>query len=200
MSHPHPFQLTLSKADEGMELTHEEFANAHELEPWQFERVKGKLVVMSPCDWGYQIAKGEILTALVGYYFVTHVGIAERIFSRSWMIIDELTERVADIAVYFPECNVSQTFPRCVPTIVYEVVTPFEGSWRRNYVEKRAEYAKIGVWEYVIVDPVERRVVVLQLQDGQYTETELGQNDFYTTPLLPGLEIPLADIFPESDS
>ncbi len=50
------------------------------------------------------------------------------------------------------------------------------------------------MWEYVIVDRFEHRVLVLQLEDGHYAETFLGPGDSYTTPLLPGLAIPLAGI------
>ena len=59
-----------------------------------------------------------------------------------------------------------------------------------------AEYERIGVREYVIVDRFDHRVLVLTLQNGEYAEAELGPNDFYTTPLLPCFEIPLSDIIP----
>ena len=58
------------------------------------------------------------------------------------------------------------------------------------------EYERIGVREYVIVDRFDHRLLILRLEAGRYTETELGPDDSYTTPLLPGLEIPLADIIP----
>jgi Uma2 family endonuclease len=73
-------------------------------------------------------------------------------------------------------------------------LAPTAADRRRDYEEKRAEYQRIGVWEYVIVDRFEHRVLVLRLQNGQYAETELGPNDSYTTALLPGLEIPLEKI------
>lgn len=200
MTGTHSTRLTLSKKDNGRELTHEEFAEADFLEPWRHERVGGKLLILPPRGDAYQCARSGFLDPLVIYYFVTHVGVVDHVYTGAWIVIDELTERVADIAVYFPECNVRSTFPRCTPTLVYEMVDPYAREmerWaecRRAYEEKRQEYAQIGVKEYVIVDRFARRVLVLTLENGEYGKRELGPNDVYTTPLLPGLEVPLENI------
>jgi hypothetical protein len=37
-------------------------------------------------------------------------------------------------------------------------------------------------------------VLVLRLEDGAYAETRLGPDDVYTSPALPGLEIPLTGV------
>ncbi len=200
MTEPHSARLTLSKKDNGRELTHEEFAEADYLEPWRHERVHGKLLILPPRGDAYHWALSGFLDPLVIYYFVTHVGLVEHVFQSSWIVIDELTERVADIGVYFPECNTRKTFPYCTPTMVFEVVDPSVmdeerlATCRRTYEAKRAEYQRIGVKEYVIVDPYAHRVVVLTLKCGQFAERKLGPQDTYTTPLLPGLEIPLQKI------
>ncbi len=81
-----------------------------------------------------------------------------------------------------------------MPELIFEIVSPGPADHRRDYEEKRAEYLRIGVEEYVIVDRFAQRVLVLQLREGNYLETELGPNDAYTTALLPGLEIPLMKI------
>jgi Uma2 family endonuclease len=200
MTESDPPRLTLSRKDNGREITHKEFAEADYLEPWRHERVNGKLLILPPRSDAYQSAWSGFLEPLIIYYFVTHRGIVERLFYSSWIVIDDLTERVADIAVYFPECNVRSTFPRCTPTMVFEVVNPSLpeverlAECQRAYEEKRREYTKIGVREYIIVDRFAHRVLVLTLENGEYAERELGANESYTTPLLPGLEIPLAKI------
>jgi Uma2 family endonuclease len=86
-----------------------------------------------------------------------------------------------------------------VPELIFEIVSPVAADRRRDYEEKRAEYQRIGVEEYVIVDQVEHRLLVLRLQDGQYVEKELGSNDTYRTDLLPGLEIPLEEAIGEEE-
>ena len=50
--------------------------------------------------------------------------------------------------------------------------------------------------EYWLIDPRDDTVTQLELRDGEYVERAvLSADDALTTPLLPGLSIPLADIF-----
>ncbi len=80
-----------------------------------------------------------------------------------------------------------------VPDIVVEIL-----STDRNHdlVFKRRIYSESGVREYWIFDPHNDTVLPLELRDGEYTERPtLTAADTLTTPLLPGLSIPLADIF-----
>ncbi len=80
-----------------------------------------------------------------------------------------------------------------VPDIVVEIMS---NDRTRDLVRKRQIYAESGVLEYWIFDPVADTVAQLELSGNQYTErASPGADDTLTTPLLPGLEIPLADIF-----
>lgn len=80
-----------------------------------------------------------------------------------------------------------------VPDIVVEVLSTDR---RRDLVRKRRLYAEAGVLEYWIVDPRDDTVTLLELRDGEYAERSvLAVSDTLTTPLLPGLAIPLADVF-----
>ena len=66
----------------------------------------------------------------------------------------------------------------------------------RDLVRKRQIYAEAGVLEYWLIDPLNDTVTQLELQEGVYVEQAiLGADDSLTTPLLPGLSIPLAEIF-----
>lgn len=59
------------------------------------------------------------------------------------------------------------------PMLVVEVVSSSDTdptSRRRDYQDKRAEYADRGIPEYWIVDPVAGVVIVLGLEDGAYQE------------------------------
>ncbi len=80
-----------------------------------------------------------------------------------------------------------------VPNIVVEILS---SDRNHDLVFKRRIYAEAGVREYWIFDPVNDTVLPLELQDGEYAERPtLTAADTLTTPLLPGLSIPLADIF-----
>ena len=80
-----------------------------------------------------------------------------------------------------------------VPDIVVEILSTDRS---HDLVFKRRIYAEAGVREYWIFDPSNDTVLPLELQDGEYVERPgLTAADTLTTPLLPGLAIPLADIF-----
>ena len=80
-----------------------------------------------------------------------------------------------------------------VPDLVVEILSSDRS---HDLVYKRRVYAEAGVREYWIVDPQNDTVMVLELRGGAYAERAiLAAGDTLTTPLLPGLAIPLADIF-----
>ena len=80
-----------------------------------------------------------------------------------------------------------------VPDIVVEILS---SDRNHDLVFKRRIYAEAGVREYWICDPRNDTVLPLELQGGEYIELPtLTAADTLTTPLLPGLEILLADIF-----
>ena len=79
------------------------------------------------------------------------------------------------------------------PDIVIEILS---SDRNRDLVRKRQLYAESGVPEYWILDYRNNTVTLLELQGGQYVERGiLTSDDTLTTPLLPGLDIPLADLF-----
>ena len=80
-----------------------------------------------------------------------------------------------------------------IPDIVVEVLSTDRN---RDLVRKRQLYAEAGVREYWIVDPSDDSATLLELHDGEYAERAvLTVSDTLTTPLLPGLAIPLAEVF-----
>ena len=84
------------------------------------------------------------------------------------------------------------------PDLVVEVGSP--STRRRDERLKHQLYERFGVSEYWVVDPDIEIIKVYRLTDSRYTrvsELTLGANDVLTTPLLPGLELPLAEIFAE---
>ena len=59
-----------------------------------------------------------------------------------------------------------------------------------DYEDKRRDYARAGISEYWIVDPLENQVTVLVLQDSNYTEHGVFRiGDVASGVLLPALSI-----------
>ena len=80
-----------------------------------------------------------------------------------------------------------------VPDIAVEVLSSDRD---RDLVRKRRIYSEAGVSEYWIFDPVNDTALLLELRDGDYvSRARLTAEDTLTTPLLPGLAIPLAELF-----
>jgi len=80
--------------------------------------------------------------------------------------------------------------------LVVEVVSDDPDGHRRDYEEKRQEYAQAGISEYWIVDPTELRITVLALNDGKYVEhCVAGDGEVATSALLPGFQVEAAKVF-----
>jgi Uma2 family endonuclease len=184
-------KLYLSKADDGLRLSHEEFADAEYQEPWRYERVDGRLLVMNPSGHDHH-ATSEPFRDHLGAYKLSHPDVVEMVVSEAWMFVDKDTDRIADIGVYLKKST--GRIPDRIPELVYEIVSQTAADRRRDYEEKRVDYERAGIAEYVIVDRFAREVTVFRLARKKYREAKLGLEDVYTTPLLPGLVIPLKDV------
>ena len=75
-----------------------------------------------------------------------------------------------------------------------EPVSPSEGP-PPDDTEKRREYAAVGVREYWVIDRF-RRTMTVYTGDG---EQVVSEQESYSTPLLPGFELPLARLFAVAD-
>jgi Uma2 family endonuclease len=144
-----------------------------------------------------------------------HQSISGELHARLWLFVREHgLGRVyfAPLDVLFSEHNVAQ--PDLVfisreregilaepnvqgaPDLVVEILSP--STRRRDEGLKRSIYERFGVREYWLVNP-ERRVVQVFRHDGSrfdsLPELSAAADDVLTTPLLPGLEIRVIEIF-----
>lgn len=191
-----PAPLLLGPPDDGRALAADAYAAADWAEPWAFERVDGRLRLMSPEGQDHVRTSTPWLHRLVAYAAV-HPDRVQAVVPAPWVRIDPDNDRIGDIGVYLGGLLADLNLPDQVPDILIEFVSPSAADRRRDYVEKRADYARAGVREYVIVDRFDRRVTVLTLRDGQYEERVVAGDGMYETPLLPGLAIAPAGIWPE---
>ena len=82
------------------------------------------------------------------------------------------------------------------PDLVIEILS--ETTRKTDEIIKRKRYERFGVPEYWIVDPELETVKVYRLTAevyGRHTEFSREAGDTLSTPLLPGLQLPLAAIF-----
>ncbi|HEX9303777.1 MAG TPA: Uma2 family endonuclease [Thermoanaerobaculia bacterium] len=89
---------------------------------------------------------------------------------------------------------IGEKFISDAPDLVVEVLSP--GTRRRDRVVKAKRYASFGVREMWIADPDKQTVEVFVNTEGRFRREALyAADDVLRSPLLPGLEVPLARVF-----
>ena len=191
----HDRTLSLGPDDDGRPTTAEEFAEAEYKGPYRYERVEGRLIVMSPEGERHADVVDPWRNHLVVYLMGAGRALVHRVRSEAWIRIDGGTDRIADIGVYLATDRPASPIPDRVPEIVFEGVSPGRDSRRRDYLEKKAEYFRLAVREYVVIDPKRRRVTIYaRTAEGTYRKRILRPPEPYTSHLLPGLEISPAEV------
>jgi Uma2 family endonuclease len=120
--------------------------------------------------------------------------VGEMFFAPYDVVLSQFDVVVPDLIYVSAERSegVQPTGMFAAPSLVVEILSP---STRRNdELLKRRLYERVGVEEYWVVDPELDLVKVYRLPERAYArpaELERDRGDVLTTPLLPGLEIPL---------
>jgi Uma2 family endonuclease len=80
--------------------------------------------------------------------------------------------------------------------LVIEVVSEGAEAHERDYVTKRENYEKAGVPEYWIVDPLQKAVTILRLEQGEYVQhSRLEGNQIANSATLPGFTVDCEQIW-----
>ncbi len=180
--------------DDGRIVSSADFAAATYAPPWIYERVAGRLVVMSPEGKDHVRSSTPWLNRLVPYA-VAHPDRVQAVVPSPWVRIDADTERIGDIGVYLGGLLDDLNLPDQVPDLIFEFVSPSKEDRRRDYIHKRADYLKVGIREYVIVDRFDRKVTVLTRDGDRYAERVIPSTGTYDSPLLPGFVLPLSTVW-----
>ena len=181
----------------GTRLSIEEFLELPDTyDKRKMELDEGELYIMPRPRIGHQFLQGELIWHFKGYFngfddppadvfhdVIVALSLESRIlFAPDLVIILEGSSTV-----------VADRMVEGAPDIVVEILS---SDRRRDLVRKRRVYAEAGVREYWIFDPRADTATLLELRDGVYIERAvLDADGVLTTPLLPGLSIPLADVF-----
>jgi Uma2 family endonuclease len=60
------------------------------------------------------------------------------------------------------------------PRLVVEVLSPGKANRDRDLIDKRQQYAAIGIPEYWLIDPEQQAITLLQWSDGDYVEHQVA--------------------------
>lgn len=110
--------------------------------------------------------------------------------------VSEKVYREPDILVTGPQDRQKgEKYPHAARLLI-EVVSPGSEGRQRDYQDKRADYAGLGVPEYWIVDMQKKSVIVCQLDGDVYRDLgPFAENEVITSPLLNELRITPNQIF-----
>lgn len=108
--------------------------------------------------------------------------------------------RYPDLMVLSEDCAAALAGKKCAlitldmpaPALVLEVVSSSDTDVRshhRDYVDKRQEYAQRGIPEYLIIDPIAAKVLILNLVNYAYKEHRFTGDEQLVSPLFPSLNL-----------
>ena len=197
-------RIRIGPADNGRRMTLEEFWDAETQSGYHYELARGVLeVTQVPGESHYQIIHN--LHEMFSEHRRQHPGLILRIGRGSDVqyVFPELEiDRNPDLAVVFREIPTRDVRGRRLSVLGVEVISPGVRARERDYVDKRADYLAVGLLEYWIVDPDEKRVTVLVRRkvDGVagWEERSFEGDVVIVSDLLPGFAGTVAELWADT--
>ena len=195
-----PIILKLAPELAGILLSPEEFDAVEECdELYNYELVHGVLIVAPPPAIGEREPNDQ-LGYLLRFYKAQHPqGAALDLTVPEHLIRTPDSRRRADRVIWTGLGRIPNT-RQDQPSIAIEFVSASKRDFQRDYLDKRDEYLRAGVLEYWIIDRFRRRMTVVQGGSDPVTEIVITEQEMYTTPLLPGFELLLAQLLAVADA
>ena len=177
-------------------MTVEEFLAISEEDPRRTELIDGEIVVTPEPRPAHAHLQAQLIYAVESW--------RRRDPGRA-SVFGPTTVRLGDNDAYGPDLIVCRARPRIddrgwldeLPLVCVEIRSPT--TWRYDVGRKKAVYEAEGVPELWLVDDVARVVLVFRRSApgvGYYdTALELDATGKLTSPLLPGFELALAELF-----
>jgi Uma2 family endonuclease len=184
-------------ATTSLKMTLEEYLNYDDETGNRYELVNGELVIMPP----ESELNRRIATFLFAYFLQQGIP-PYRLTMKTEVVVSgsRATTRLPDLMVLSEELAIAlEGASRSTvmidmppPMLVVEVVSPNQEN--RDYRYKHSEYAARGIAEYWIVDPMQKRVTVLEWVEGLYEEKVYPEGSLIASPLLGRLELTTAQL------
>ncbi|WP_442482584.1 Uma2 family endonuclease [Aeoliella sp. SH292] len=189
-------EIEFGRWSNGMVLSAEEYDAATEWDDrYRYELINGVLIVSPPAGIGER-GPNDYLGHWIWNYKEMHPQGQIVIYTAPEQEIRiGRNRRRADRAIWIGSARSIDPLAD-VPTIAVEFVSNKPRDRKRDFVVKRAEYASAGVKEYWVIDRFARELTVFRGMDEVLT---IAENEIYTTPLLPGFELPFAKLLAKAD-
>lgn len=186
----------MSVHEKKRKLTYEDLANTPE-DGKRYEIIDGKLYVSPAPRVRHQVVVGELHANLYNFLKGHPVG---RVYLGPCDVLLSLHDVVEPDLLFVARGHeeiLTELNLQGPPDLVVEVLSP--SNRRHDEVRKWRLYERSGVREYWIVDAAKGRIRIFRQTTGSTfgpaVEISAATGDALTTPLMPGLSLPLADIF-----
>lgn len=163
----------------------------------RYELIGGHIVMTPPAGWAHGGVAAAVTHALMAHVMRHHLGyVFDSSIGYNMPSGDTLEPDGSFVSrARFDACPPTrpQEFLRAVPNLVVEILSP--ATSRRDRTEKKALYAKNGVDEYWIVDPVHPAVTVFRLGSDGYDAGRTVIAGSVRSRVLPKLRLSVAKLF-----
>jgi len=187
----------VAKTQALIKFTYADYKSLPFSETKRYELLGGELIMVPSPGFGHQRISWELEYRLSRYVREKKLGLVldaplDVVFGEG----DEREVAQPDILFISHERRgiIHEEEIRGAPDLIMEILSPSTADYDRRY--KRTLYARCGVREYWLVDPVAQTVEVLTLGARGYRRAGHYQRaERVKSPLLAGLEIPLSEVF-----
>ena len=161
-----------------------------------YELFEGELSVAKAPSLKHQEIIGNFVTILNSYLWQNPIG---QIWVTPGVIFDEYNSAIPDV-VFISKDRIPQIASGIhivgAPDLAIEVLSPGTENIRRDQIVKRQTYARFGVKEYWVVEPVVEVIEISRLQENVLASAGVFRNeDKIESPLLPDLSFAVKDLF-----
>ena len=186
----------MNTARPGVKLTYDYLLRLPE-DRMRHELIDGVHYVTPPPNLNHQGISGNLYLLIASWLEVQPTG---RIYYAPVDVVFSVFDVVEPDLLYASNGRMAEIATtkhlRGAPNLVIEIGSP--STRKRDETIKKGLYEQRGVDEYWIVDPRVDVVRVLRREGrefGRVVELSRGAGDVLTTPLLPGLDLPLSRVF-----
>jgi Uma2 family endonuclease len=190
-------RLHLDPYSSGISLSPDEFDAAEFEEGGRYELIYGVLVVSPPPEREERDLNEELGRWLRDYQERHPQGSVLDVTLYEHTVVTPTERRLADRVIYVSLGRAPREGE--APTIVVDLVSAGKRHLIRDYEQKRDEYLALGVREYWVFDRFARCMTVYRPPGSGRTKQVVREGAVYTTPLLPGFELPLDRLLQRAD-
>jgi len=180
----------------GVKLTYDDYAKFPE-DRVRHELIDGQHYITESFGTKHQLILGNLVCRIAPW--VEDQKIGELLFAPFDVVFSPVDVVVPDMLYMSKACArriLTDANAQGVPDLLIEVAAP--NTRRRDETFKRKLYERVGVSEYWVIDPLIDNVHVYRHTGERFArpvELMSSEGDVLTTSHLPGLAIPLSDIF-----